>query len=182
MTDFFYLKHTHSKITTTNPDQKADVVLIAFFVITNRYLVIRQQFLYEQMKALKAFLSIPWKKPEEKVPLLRSKWQQVVAANDAIIQLTRLISRLNRFWSVYVSIFFLGYIILVAYFAYSFLFIQSTWEQKAFFCIFFFDDGFVLFFVIAQTAIVVRNHVKIEEVNERLCRYFIVSKEVQQMR
>ncbi len=92
--------------------------------------------------------------------------------NRQIDHLSTDINRLNSIWSVHISIFFFGYIILVVYYAYSFLFIDSTWEKKAFFSIFFFYTFILLFLVIAQMASVVQLQVEIETINDRLCRSF----------
>lgn len=151
--------------------------MIAFFVIINRYTVVRQQHFLKQIKAFERGLL------ENKVQkglisrkvsknFLQSRWRSVVMVNRQIDHLSTDINRLNSIWSVHISIFFFGYIILVVYYAYSFLFIDSTWEKKAFFSIFFFYTFILLFLVIAQMASVVQLQVEIETINDRLCRSF----------
>lgn len=118
----------------------------------------------------------------DQLALLSSRWRLVTALTGQINRLAAELAALNRFWSPIASIFFLGYIILVAYFAYSFFFITSSWEKKAFFSIFFFDDGFVLFFVIAQSAAVVRQYGTIVERHEVFLLYFVMAKEARKLR
>src|SRR5699024_8125184 len=76
-------------------------------------------------------------------------------------------------WSIYASLFFVTYTLLICYMAYSFFFVQSSLLQKAFFIFYFIQDSIFLFFVIHQCARIYRNNAHIELINTKCCQWFL---------
>lgn len=103
----------------------SNVFMLYFFIVTARYLRIKQQFKFRKLKSLSAKLIQRINNFSNKNPTKfksRTFLQKYARLNREIISLFQEIRAQNRFWSRYLTIYALAYIVEICELTYVFVF------------------------------------------------------------
>lgn len=161
---------------------KAIFALIHFPIMAIKFLQIRQQSqltklstLVEQLNLTTSKSSLPSGLKNRK--FLEGIWRQTVLLNRAYGVLCVDIAAVSRFWSPFLTIFFLEHITLQAYMAYIVFIIKTLpFAQKIFFLYALVEVDVLLFVLISRCAKIVKLNQAVERVNAKVYRKLFTEK------
>ena len=144
----------------------SNCLLMVYFCVSAKYLSIKQKGRAAAFEDLLQSLMLKFNCRRSS----RQPWRVFRRLNGEVSRLQNdEICGQNAFWSKYLSIYFLGYTILVCYFAYTFLYLdQALGWMKHFFSFFAFEFCAILLFVTLQCSNIVRRNVLLQRKSQKI--------------
>ncbi len=140
----------------------SNCLLMVYFCVSAKYLSIKQKGRAAAFDELSRSL-MNRNRPS------RQPWRVFRRLNGEVFRLHDEIRAHNSFWGVYLSVYFLGYTILVCYFTYTFLYLgESLGWMKHFFSFFAFEYFAVLLYVTLQCSKIVRRNVLLYQKSQHI--------------
>lgn len=151
--------------------------MIFYFIMCARYLGFKQQFLYAKLLNLSSDLKVLLQKRHQQ-QLLSVKggalWRDFTSFNNELDGLTHEVEAYNRFWSKYLALYFVAYIIHTTYMPFSFIFerTQMGFFGRKFFLIFGTQIAGVLLWVNYECSAIVSKNTAIYRERRRFVSIF----------
>lgn len=147
-----------------------------YFVLLVHYTGVRQHALLDELCSLTAMLQ-PTKKskaPQPTTNVDEQIWRRFVDLNQRILAFFDELHAYNRYWSPFVSIYFVNYSGMISYLAYGFLFDQAEFElgKSSFFVFFTVELLAMLLFITYECSRIVRQNVRMFKTNRKFCYDF----------
>lgn len=147
----------------------SNIGLLTCFLIASQCLQIRQAgLLLGPMRTAVARLK-KWPSFE---PAISRLWRQFGGLNQQAISLNRELRKVNQSWGLFITIYFVGYILLICYMAYCFLFSHSSFFARSLFMFLVTNNLLLLSLVIHQCTGLLRQNRAFRTLNLQLCCYF----------
>lgn len=149
----------------------SNIGLFAYFFISSQYIKIKQKALLLKMRT--AVIRYRTNQLHQTAfESLRRLWRHFGTFNQELLYLSREMGAYNHFWGLYVSIYFLGYILLICYMAYSFLFVRSSFFARSLFMFLGANNVLLLYLVIYQCTNLLQQNRTIQRLSLQMCIYF----------
>lgn len=152
------------------------MLLIVYFILTLKYLHIKQEYLLEQMQRLTA--SFSWEVNVQKNVYFRKLvlWRRYHFLNGRLVELCHDIQGSNQFWCRYLTFIYMLYISFITYSIYALFLVQTGLFEKSFFFLMIGNSSAYLILVCRQCSKVVKYNGQIERENAFCLQYFRLNK------
>lgn len=143
--------------------------MIFYFVMSARYILYKQKYIQGKLQRLTDELE---RRIIKRRPIPPAIWRKFTYLHKEIVTLFLEIKASNRFWSKYLAIYFVCYLIQTTYMSYSFLFEETEMDffGRKFFIFFGTQIGGVLLWVNYECSAIVAKNVTLF----KMARYFVV--------
>lgn len=145
----------------------SNIGLLAYFIICSQYIAIQQK---AHLQLIRTFQQRLTRKVSYSV--IATFWRQFIHLNEQQIWKRGQMATLNHFWGLFLSVYFLGYILLICYMAYCFLFTPSSFFARSLFLFLGANNVALLFLVIHQCANLIKANRRIGEYILKCCIFF----------
>ncbi len=160
--------------------ETGNVFMIYYLCMTSQYIFYKLQFKKLQYNNLldKVSTHIQKKKEFSVENYKNCYWTQFLVLNNQIFSICREITAHNKFWSKYLTFFYLFYVLDCSFYSYGFFFDDSSnidfYIFKIFFGICTFDFLFIIIYVTWQCSKVVFQNCQIQKIAQVLAKRLIL--------
>ena len=138
------------------------------------YMRIQQEFLLEKIETLTSDILKPTNRLAKNRISSTMVWQRFTDINTEIFLFFDQLRAVNRVWSPYVSVYFVGHTMIEVYLFYGIIFDSGTFDllKRSYFLYFNVEFMLVLYAITHACAVVVRRNIRIWKTNVTFCYAF----------
>ena len=145
-----------------------------YLILCIQYTHIKQMFLVDRIKRFTAGIGNNKRRHLGNGYQSNLIWRQFSMINRKILQQFDELHAYNRFWAKFVTNYFVGYIAMIGYLAYGFIYDKSEfdWQKRSFFIFFTFETMATLIVITYECSTLVAYNVIIYKTNRAFCYTF----------